>query len=300
MKETAMSTGVLRRLRKPAAGFAVMALMLAIPVCSTPAHARITRIVIDERVSPAFCKGEACASFGDAGQYEQLSGRAFGELDPGNPLNRIIQDVALGKDADGKVRYIATYVITKPVDTSSASGPMWHEVRNRGRPVVINSMQRAFGDVGLASAWQGDNASMSTELGTAVRPTMNAAGNHWLQVPVARNPDGSSITGPVLGRIINRSGPAAQPLIVQANPVPYLPATLDTSRATLVSRDHESQQGVVTGESPIAAADWKFCGGGTFDAPVPLTGLPVQICLKGGFNPAKLYQVVYTAKDPYI
>ncbi|HKA41983.1 MAG TPA: alpha/beta hydrolase domain-containing protein [Burkholderiales bacterium] len=295
-----MSTGVLRRLRKPAAGFAVMALMLAIPVCSTPAHARITRIVIDERVSPAFCKGEACASFGDAGQYEQLSGRAFGELDPGNPLNRIIQDVALGKDADGKVRYIATFVITKPVDMSKASGLMWHDVPNRGRPVVINSMERAFGDVGLASAWQGDNASMSTELGTAVRPTMNAAGNHWLQVPVARNPDGSSITGPVLGRIINRSGPAAQPLIVQTNPVPYLPATLDTSRATLVSRDHESQQGVVTGESPIAAADWKFCGGGTFDAPVPLTGLPVQICLKGGFNPAKLYQVVYTAKDPYI
>ena len=25
----------------------------------------------------------------------------------------------------------------------------------------------------------------------------------------------------------------------------------------------------------------------------------MQICLKGGFNAAKLYQVVYTAKDPY-
>ena len=34
--------------------------------------------------------------------------------------------------------------------------------------------------------------------------------------------------------------------------------------------------------------------------PSPLTALPVQICLKGGFDPAKLYQVVYTAKDPYI
>ena len=31
---------------------------------------------------------------------------------------------------------------------------------------------------------------------------------------------------------------------------------------------------------------------------MPLTKLPVQICLKGGFNPANLYQVVYTAKDP--
>jgi Alpha/beta hydrolase domain len=88
--------------------------------------------------------------------------------------------------------------------------------------------------------------------------------------------------------------------MVQTNPVPYLPASMDTSQATLVSRDHESMEGVVTGETPIAAADWKFCGGGTFEAPLPLTKLPVYICLKGGFNPAKLYQVVYTAKDPYI
>jgi hypothetical protein len=141
---------------------------------------------------------------------------------------------------------------------------------------------------------------MRAGLGTAVRPTMNAEGNHWLQVPVAKNPDGSPVTGPVMGRIVNRSGPDAQPLIIQTNPLPYMPASLDTSKATLVTRDHESMEGVVTGETSIAGADWKFCGGGTFDAPVPLTKLPVQICLKGGFNPAKLYQVVYTAKDPYV
>ena len=129
---------------------------------------------------------------------------------------------------------------------------------------------------------------------------MNANGNHWLQVPVAKNADGSAVTGPVLGRIINRSGPGAQPLIVQTNPVPYLPANMDTSGAKLVSRDHETTEGVVTGETAISASDWKFCGGGTFEAPQPLTQLPVQICLKGGFNAEKLYQVVYTAKDPYI
>jgi len=75
---------------------------------------------------------------------------------------------------------------------------------------------------------------------------------------------------------------------------------MDTSKATLVSRDHETMEGAVSGETPIAATDWKFCGGGTLDAPVELTKLPVQICLKGGFNPAKLYQVVYTGKDPYV
>ena len=278
----------------------LLAIAAAMLTCSAPLQARITKILIDEKLSSAFCKGTACTSFGDAGQYEQIAGRAFGELDPGDPLNSIIQDIALAKDADGKVRYVASFVITKPVDMAKASGLMWHDVPNRGRPVLLAPMERGFGDVGLATAWQGDNASMSATLGTAVRPTMNVAGNHWLQVPVAKNPDGSPITGQVLGRIINRSGMGAQPLIVQTNPVPYMPATMDTSKATLVSRDHETMEGAVSGETPIAATDWKFCGGGTFDAPVELTKLPVQICLKGGYNPAKLYQVVYTGKDPYV
>ncbi len=292
-----MSMGKWERLRRPAAAMVGAVTML---LDSAPVEARVTRIVIDETISPAFCKGGSCAAYGEAGQYEQVSGRAFGELDPADPLNRLIQDIALARDADGKVRYVATFVLTKPVDMARASGLMWHDVPNRGRPLAINNMERGFGDVGLASAWQGDNASMRPGLGTAVRATMGADGNHWLQLPVAKNRDGSSITGQVMGRIVNRSGPGAQPLIVQTNPLPYLPASLDTSKAALVSRDHETMDGVVTGEAPIASADWKFCGGGTFDEPLPLTGLPVQICLKGGFDPARLYQVVYTAKDPYV
>jgi hypothetical protein len=284
-------------LRALVARLSVIAAVLLI--ASAPLHARITRIVIDERVSPAFCKDTVCPSFGDAGQYEQLSGRAFGELDPGNPLNTIIQDIDLGKDRDGKVRYVTTFVITKPINMAKASGMLWHDVPNRGRPVTI-ATERGLGDIGLTSAWQGDNASMGAGLGTAVRATMNVTGNHWLQLPIARNPDGSSITGAVMGRIVNRSGADAQPLIVQTNPLPYMPASLDTAQATLVARDHETMDGVVTGETPIASADWKFCGGGTFEAPQPLTQLPVQICLKGGFNLAKLYQVIYTAKDPYV
>jgi hypothetical protein len=277
--------------------WAAAAAMLA--ACA-PLHARVTKIVIDERVSPAFCKGGACASYGNAGQYEQIAGRAFGELDPRDPHNKLIQDIELGKDADGKVRYVASFVLTRPIDMSKSSGLMWHDVPNRGRPLTLAPAERAYGDIGLASAWQGDNASMSATLGTGVRATMSAGGNHWLQVPVAKEHDGSPVTGPVFARIVNRSGPRAQPLIVQTNPVPYMPATLDTSKATLVSRAYEWMEGIVQGEVAIASSDWKFCGGGTFEEPVPLTKLPVHICLRGGFDPAKLYQVVYTAKDPYI
>ncbi len=283
-----MSSTLPRRLCLP-----LLAGLAALLVAAPPAQARVTRIVIDQPATPLSGTGQKIA-------YEQISGRAFGELDPADPLNAIIQDIELGKDPDGKVRYVASFVLTKPVDMSQASGMMWHDVPNRGTPITIVVAERNFGDVGLASAWQGDNAAIDANNGTAVRATMLVNGRHWLQVPVAKNADGRPLTGLVFGRIVNRSGPNAQPLIVQTNPVPYLPATLDTTQATLVSRDHETMEGVVTGETPIAASDWKFCGGGTFDAPEPLTALPVRICLKGGFDLNKLYQVVYTAKDPYV
>jgi deferrochelatase/peroxidase EfeB len=49
---------------------------------AAPGEARVTKIVVDQKVSPAFCTGTppVCPSFGDAGQYETLTGRAFGEL----------------------------------------------------------------------------------------------------------------------------------------------------------------------------------------------------------------------------
>ena len=61
-------------------------LALAIAALASAAQARVTRIVIDTKVSPAFDG----ASFGSAGQYETLAGRAFGELDPNDPRNAII------------------------------------------------------------------------------------------------------------------------------------------------------------------------------------------------------------------
>lgn len=171
-------SSLLERLRNSIAFGAVAA--AAALLCVAPVQARVTKIVIDETASPAFCKGTpaVCASYGNAGQYEQIAGRAFGELDSADPLNSIIQDIALAKDPDGKVRYVATFVLTKPVDMRKASGLIWHDVPNRGRPVTISTQEHEFGDVGLASAWQGDNASMSARLGTAVRATASVAGNH--------------------------------------------------------------------------------------------------------------------------
>ncbi|HMA08518.1 MAG TPA: hypothetical protein VKP68_11670, partial [Ramlibacter sp.] len=217
-----------------------MRAMLPIAICITAfavtAHARVTRIVIDEVKPMAVVAGAAIP-------YEQVAGRAFGELDPRLPGNALIQDIDLARDADGKVRYVASFVVFKPVDLQKSSGLMWHDVPNRGRVFTMAPQERAAGDILLASAWQGDNAGA-----TAVRPTASVAGMQWLQVPVARAADGGRITGEVFGRIVNRAGPASQPLLVQTNPVPYLPVSLDTGKARLVSRAGENQRGEVTDE----------------------------------------------------
>jgi hypothetical protein len=253
------------------------------------ALARVTKIVIDE-IAPLAAPAGSTNSL----PYEQVAGRAFGELDPKLPLNAIIQDIELTKDADGKVRYVASFVIYKPIDMSKASGMMWHEVPNRGRMFPFANQERAAGDIMLASAWQGDNSGATT-----VRPKASLTGMHFLQVPVAKAVNGSAITGEVMGRIVNRSGKDSQALWVQTNPVPYVPMSLDTSKARLTSRAGEDQSGKVFDEQAIASTDWAW---GKCDASNAFPGTPdaTQICLKNGFDAKRLYQVVYTAKDPYV
>ena len=199
------------------------------------------------------------------------------------------------------MRYIASFQIAKPVDLKQASGLLWHDVPNRGGRVTIVQQERDFGDIGLSSAWQGDNSGGTAVPPDAASPTPVAkpSTNEWLVVPVAKNPDGSVVTGRILTRIVNHAGLNSAPLLVQANPLPYRPATLDAEQAVLVSRVHESMNGVVTGETKIASSDWAWA---KCDAahPFPGTPDPTQICLKGGFDPDLLYELVFTARDPLV
>src|SRR5437763_3889065 len=121
----------------------------------SPADAHVRKIVIDKKVSPAF----GGQSFGPTGQYETLAGRAIGELDPNDPHNAIITDIKLApRNAAGKVEYIVSFYLVKPVDMTKASHLLWQDVPNRGGRVTINPAERNVGDIGLSSGWQGDNS----------------------------------------------------------------------------------------------------------------------------------------------
>src|SRR3954466_23760 len=101
----------------------VVATTIAVAFAWAPAsQAKVTRIIVDSTIP---LTGQDIA-------YEQVIGRAFGELDPNDHHNKLITDLANAPRVNGKVHYVASFMIVKPVNLSLASGLMWHDVPNRG------------------------------------------------------------------------------------------------------------------------------------------------------------------------
>jgi hypothetical protein len=164
---------------------------------------------------------------------------------------------------------------------SAASGVLLYTVVNRGGG---NAAAHGDGHVTLVSGWQGD-----------VVPT---SANQTIRVPVAKNVDGSAITGPLLLRFTGLSGSTATLMIPRNQPSPYPPASLDTAKATLLSATAETPTGVKSGAVTIPGSDWAFAD--CSSSPFPGKPDPSRICLKGGFDPSLLYELRYTVKDPLV
>ncbi|HVY92780.1 MAG TPA: alpha/beta hydrolase domain-containing protein [Bryobacteraceae bacterium] len=258
----------------------VALLCLAAPVV----QARVTRIEIKSRAA-AF-NGQP---FGAAGQFEKIKGIASGEIDPKDRRNALITDIDKApRNARGLVEYRTNFTLVKPVDMKKSSGVLFYNIVNRsnhGGPAEFHvggdpgdGFLYKLGQAVLWSGWQGDI------------PLFTDGSDHeGIDVPVARG-----VTGPVWDRILGGTGNT------QSLPGFHgrTPASLDTSKAKLISAVSESPEGVKRGVVEIASSDWAFADCRT--TPFPGTPDPSRICLKKGFDPALLYEIVYTAKDPYV
>jgi hypothetical protein len=285
-------------------------LIAAVLLLPGAVHARVTRITVT-KTDQAF-HGQV---FGGTGAYEIVKGTVTGELDPAARRNALITDIQFApRNAAGTVSYTATFTILKPADMSKANGALVYDVTNRGNPRFVGRFTRFVlaggpGDLELAdpgdgsiyragyvvvtSGWQGDMPIDSV-----------GPGREGINVPIAKNPDGSSITGPVVVRFAaGAPGNVVVPFSGNVNTLALpgpgrTPATLDTAKATLVSKASETQSGVGGGVVSIPSADWAFADCRT--TPFPGKPDPSRICLKNGFDPARLYELVYTAKDPFV
>jgi hypothetical protein len=79
---------------------------------------------------------------------------------------------------------------------------------------------------------------------------------------------------------------------------PYPPASLDTTKATLLSATGEAVTGAKTGAVTIPGGEWAFADCSA--TPFPGKPDPTRICVKNGFDPALLYELHYTVKDPLV
>ena len=129
---------------------------------------------------------------------------------------------------------------------------MRQDVPNRGGRVTIPELSRNDGDIGLSSGWQGDNSGA-----TAQNPAPGNT-NDYAVVPIPKYANGQSVTGVVMGRMLNLSGVNSSKIIEHTNPIAYKPVTLDTTQATLEYHDHETNEGVITGVHPVASGDWAW------------------------------------------
>ena len=246
------------RFRKPLLAVSFF-LAACVMLFASSAHAEVVKMVVEKR--------EAFAHQGRS--YEKLTGHFYGELDARNPFNAIITDIEHApRNARGRVEYSATFTILKPVDMTGATGVLVYEVPNRGRAGIAGGGYfadfRSQGHVLVASGWQADIAA--------------GAGVETMVTPIAKNADGSSITGPVMSRFADMPvGSSTQTIIRGRVTGTATPASLDTRQATLTRRASENGSRV-----PLRADEWAFADCAT--VPFPGTAAPDKVCLKGGFD----------------
>lgn len=265
--------------------FAFVLLLTVAPL----AAARVTRVEIKTREDVNSGK-----PFGLAGPYERLIGKVYFKVDPRNPHNGVIVDLdKADRDREGLVEFSADVYILKPKDPNRSSGSLLLEIPNRGGRGIVRlanfgSNQSEFGDgflmrQGITIVWIGWQFDVRDQA-AALR----------LYAPIAR--DGAkSITGLLRSDFIVPEKTSEQPLahIVNGSIGGTEYPVADPNDAANVLTVRETP----TGERRvIPKTDWSFA----HNVSGAITPSDRYIYLKSGFEPGKIYELVYVAKDPVV
>ena len=142
------------------------------------------------------------ATFGAVGAYERIEGTITGEVDPKNPLNADIVDIGLApKNADGKVGYSADFQILRPIDLSKGNHRVLFDLPNRGRATALTTLNDSKTANDTTSAGDPGNGFLMNQGYTLVEGAWDITAPQGgklfgVTLPVAKNKDGSTITGP--------------------------------------------------------------------------------------------------------
>lgn len=254
------------------------------------ADAHVTRVEVISRTDVQNGK-----PFGLAGPYEKIVGRVYFSVDPENVHNRQIVDLdKADRNTQGQVEFSADLYILRPKDLSKGNGSVLFEVSNRGGRGIdrlVNGATSADpeGDGflmrhGYTIAWVGWEFDVADQ-GDRLK----------LYAPIAHDSGGKEIHGllrsdftpakvvddmPLGHFLLGPTGGKSYPVDDPASP-----------KNVLTVRDAPEGQ-----RKTIPRTQWTFAH--TVDG--KLAADAHFIHLDGGFQPGKIYEVVYEAKNPVV
>jgi len=225
-------------------------------------------------------------SFPGVGQYEFITGVASGEVDPTDPKNAVITDIALApRNAAGHVTYQHNFYILKPVDLSKGNHKMMYEPPNRGGKTyqTLNNTPSGTNDPaaltdpavlansflwpqGYTTVWSG----WENNLGALTGLTATAS------FQVVHGPGGATITGPGYEYIVS---PGATYTLAY----PAASSAQGAPNAILTHRVHLDDA-----PTTIPPSGWAYTN--PSNTAIKLTS--------GSFVANDIYEFSYIAKDP--
>ncbi len=256
----------------------------------------ITRITIEKR--ELFAEGY---EFPVTGAFEKLVGKVHGEVDPKNPLNKVIVNLDKApKNARRRVEYWADLYMLKPVDMERGNRKIFFDPPNRGGKhilALVNDAPQNNDPTTLKDAGNGFLMRQGYTIvwgGMARWPDREEFCRHTC--PVATN-NGKEIIGTVRTEIVaDDEGVFSMPLSADPRIASYQAAGTDKSAASLTVREKSYQARIL-----IPNSEWEFatCA---LDASANKLVRPstTDLYLHTGFKPNHIYEFIYRAKNPLV
>ena len=243
----------------------------------------VTKMEIKSRTS--YANGQV---FGYAGAYEQLDGVFHFAVDPKNAANETIADLELAPtDSDGLVRFLSDFRILQPVDPKLGNRRILMDVPNRGKQLAIRNIN--------SGPDQSPDAPIDPGNGFLMREGYSIVWCAWqhdvpdvpgmlrVDVPDAVTPD-----GPVSGKIVGTfqlNAPSQVEFLSSRNHRAYTASDVSEQAAVMTVQEHEDGP-----EQIIPRDQWSFARLENGQL-VPDSS---HVHLTTGFEPGKVYQVIYT------
>jgi Alpha/beta hydrolase domain len=207
------------------------------------------------------------------GGYDQIAGKIYFAVDPKLAPNRIIADIDMApRNAEGKVEFSADLYMLRPHDAAKRNGTALVEIPNRGNKGMLGTFNLGDNfllDQGFTLVWVGWEFDLPSRPGVL-----------RIDAPVASD-HGKTITGLVRSEWVGNERVTTIPL-GDRDEIGYSVADAkDPANKTFVRDTVEGPRRL------IAGSDWTFSDS-------------THVTMSSGFEPGKIYEVIYLAKDPVL